>query len=135
MRFLLDTCIFLWLISGDSRLSNSRRKEICDPANEVFLSTVSIWECIVKHQIGRLIFPKPPAEYLPEQRKNHNISSLPLDEVSIVHLTKLPSIHRDPFDRMLICQAIEKKLILVTADNIIRSYQTKGLESNLTITE
>jgi len=95
---------------------------ICDNKNEVVLSTVSIWECIVKHQIGRFPLLMPPAIYLPEQRKSHNISSLPLDEAIVAHLSKLPLIHRDPFDRMLICQAIENKLTLVTVDNIIRSY-------------
>lgn len=127
MRLLLDTCIFLWLISGDNRLSNSIREDICDPENEVFLSTVSIWESIVKHQIGRLPLPGPPAEYLPAQRKRHNISSLPLDEGSVVNLSNLPPIHRDPFDRMLICQAIEHQLTLVTVDNMIRSYPVETM--------
>jgi len=90
MRLLLDTCIFLWLISGDNRLSNSIREEICESKNEVFLSPVSIWECIVKYQIGRISLPTPPAECLPAQRKRHNISSLPLDEGSVVHLSNLP---------------------------------------------
>jgi PIN domain nuclease of toxin-antitoxin system len=127
MKLLLDTCIFLWLISGDNRLSNSVREEICDPENEIFLSTVSIWESIVKNQIGRLPLPEPPAEYLPAQRKRHNISSLPLEEGSVVNLSNLPLIHRDPFDRMLICQAIEHQLTLVTVDNVIRSYPVETM--------
>jgi len=127
MRLLLDTCIFLWLISGDNRLSISLREDICNPENEVFLSTVSIWESIVKHQIGRLPLPGPPAEYLPAQRKRHNISSLPLDEGSVVNLSNLPPIHRDPFDRMLICQAIEHQLTLVAVDNMIRSYPVETM--------
>jgi PIN domain nuclease of toxin-antitoxin system len=125
VKFLLDTCIFLWFISGDKRLSNILRKKICNPGNEVFLSTVSIWECVVKHQLGKLPLPEPPASYLPEQRKRHHISSLPLDEVSVVRLANLPEIHRDPFDRMLICQAIEHRLTLITVDDFIRSYPIK----------
>lgn len=125
MRLLLSSCIFLWFISGDERLSDSIREDICDPKNEVYLSTVSVWEVIVKYQLGRLPLPKPPAEYLPEQRRRHRISSLPLDEGSVAHLAKLPPIHRDPFDRMLICQAIEHQLTLITVDNIIRSYPVK----------
>lgn len=69
----------------------------------------------------------PPAEYLPGQRKRHHISSLPLDEGSVVHLSNLPDFHRDPFDRMLICQAIQHRLILVTADSIVRSYPVKTM--------
>jgi PIN domain nuclease of toxin-antitoxin system len=127
MKFLLDTCIFLWFISGDRRLSAPLRELICDPTNEVFLSTVSIWESIVKHQLGKLPLPMPPAEYLPGQRKRHGISSLPLDEGSVVHLPNLPAFHRDPFDRMLICQAIQHRLTLVTTDRIICSYPVKTM--------
>jgi PIN domain nuclease of toxin-antitoxin system len=122
VRFLLDTCIFLWFISGDNRLPASLREKICDPGNEVFLSTVSIWESIVKYQLGKLPLPEPAAEYLPAQRKKHHISSLSLDEGSAVRLSDLPAIHRDPFDRMLISQAIEHHLTLITVDNSIRSY-------------
>lgn len=127
MKLLLDTCIFLWFISGDKRLSDSLREAICDPENEVFLSSVSIWESIVKYQLEKLPLPKPPAEYLPEQRRKHHISSLPVDEGSIIHLSNLLPLHRDPFDCMLICQAIEYDLILVTTDNIIRSYPIRTI--------
>ncbi|ODS32633.1 MAG: PIN domain protein [Candidatus Scalindua rubra] len=127
MRILLDTCIFLWFISGDERLSDPIREDICDSKNEVYLSTVSVWESIVKYQLGRLPLPEPPGEYLPIQRKRHRISSLLLDEGSVVHLANLPPIHRDPFDRMLICQAIEHNLTLVTVDNMIRSYPVRTI--------
>jgi PIN domain nuclease of toxin-antitoxin system len=106
-------------------LSKSLRRKICNPENEVFLSTVSIWESIVKHQLGKLPLPESPARYLPAQRKKHNILSLPLDEGSVVRLSTLPAIHRDPFDRMLICQAIEHHLTLITVDAFIRSYPLK----------
>jgi len=125
MRLLLDTCIFLWYIEGDRRLSESVRNKIQKPGNEVFLSSVSVWECTVKYQIGKLSFPEPPATYLPAQRRRHAISSLPLDESSVAHLVNLPLIHRDPFDRMLICQAIEHRLIIATADRIMFSYPVK----------
>ena len=127
MRLLLDTCIFLWFISGDKRLPDSLRELIVDPRNDVFLSTVSIWESIVKHQLGKLPLPMPPAKYLPGQRKRHHISSLALDEGSVVHLSNLPDLHRDPFDRMLICQAIQHRLTLVTTDSIIFSYPVKTM--------
>jgi len=127
MKLLLDTCIFLWYIEGNTRLSESVRNEIQDPGNEVFLSSVSVWECIVKYQIGKLSFPEPPATYLPARRRRHGISSLPLDESSVAHLIRLPDIHRDPFDRMLICQAIEHHLAIATADRMIRSYPVRTI--------
>ncbi|MGE5340981.1 MAG: type II toxin-antitoxin system VapC family toxin [Candidatus Omnitrophota bacterium] len=127
MRLLLDTCIFLWFISGDNRLPENIREAISNTENEIFLSVISIWESIVKYQLGKLPLPRPPSEYLPEQRERHQIESLPLDEESVIYLPKLPSIHRDPFDRMLICQAIKNQLILVTVDNYIRSYPVKTM--------
>lgn len=122
MNLLLDTHIFLWYISGDAKLSADMIDAIRNPANGIYLSTVSLWEAIVKHRIGKLSLPQPPEIYLPEQRERHQISSLPLDEASVSQLGRLPSLHRDPFDRMLVCQAIEHSLTLATVDNLIRAY-------------
>ncbi|APB34944.1 PilT protein-like protein [Gloeomargarita lithophora Alchichica-D10] len=106
MRILLDTHIFLWFISGHTQLSTDARDAIRDPDNEVYLSSVSIWEAIVKYHLGKLPLPEPPETYLPKQRNLHQIASLGLDESSVIQLVKLPPLHRDPFDRMLICQAL-----------------------------
>ena len=122
MKLLLDTHIFLWFINGDERLSVSMREDIRNPENEVYLSVVSLWEAIVKHQLGKLPLPESPEKYLPIQRERHRIESLALDENSIAHLAKLPAVHRDPFDRMLICQAIENGLTLITVDAVISDY-------------
>jgi PIN domain nuclease of toxin-antitoxin system len=104
MKLLLDTHVFLWFISGDERLPDAMCDSIRDPDNEVYLSVVSLWEAIVKHQLGKLPLPQPPESYLPVQREKHQISSLSLDEGSVSQLVNLPAIHRDPFDRMLVCQ-------------------------------
>lgn len=123
MKLLLDTHIFLWYISGDNRLPDDKRESIRNPENEVYLSIVSIWEAIIKHQLGKLPLPEPPEIYLPAQRERHQISSIILDEASVCYLTKLPPIHRDPFDRMLICQANVRDLTIVTVDDEIPKYQ------------
>jgi len=125
MKLLLDTHIFLWFISGDHRLPSSLKGIIQDSANEVYLSVVSLWESIVKYRLGKLPLPLPPEKYLPLQRERHNISSLSLDEDSIIHLSALPSLHRDPFDRMLICQAIEHDMTIATMDAAIAQYPIK----------
>jgi PIN domain nuclease of toxin-antitoxin system len=122
MKLLLDTHIFLWLISGDTRLSASLRQIIRNPENDVYLSVVSIWEAIIKHGLGKLFLPEPPEIYLPKQRRLHLIQSLPVDEDSVSQLSKLPLLHRDPFDRMLISQALQYNLTIATADNAIRAY-------------
>ena len=127
MKLLLDTHIFLWYISKDERLPAALRDAIRNLENQVFFSVVSLWETIVKYQLGKLPLPHPPETYLPEQRKKHQIASLDLDEASISHLTDLPQIHRDPFDRILICQAQEHSLILVTVDEQISQYPVQVL--------
>lgn len=122
MRILLDTHIFLWFISGDARLLKDVRDAIRDPDNEVYLSAISVWEAIVKYQLGKLPLPEHPETYLPKQRDLHQITSLDLNESSVLQLAKLPTLHRDPFDRMLICQALQNGLTIATVDTAVRAY-------------
>jgi PIN domain nuclease of toxin-antitoxin system len=122
MKLLLDTHVFLWFISGDKRLPETMCNDIRNPENDIYLSIVSLWEAIVKYQLGKLPLPHSPEKYLPLQRERHQIFSLSLDEASVTHLAKLPSTHRDPFDRILVCQAIEHGLTIMTVDEIFDSY-------------
>jgi len=122
MRLLLDTHVFLWFISGDTKLSASAKAHITDPNNDVYLSVASVWEAVVKYHLGKLPLPQAPGMYLPLQRQNHHISSLGIDEATIGFLPKLPALHRDPFDRILICQALQHGLTLVTVDAAITAY-------------
>lgn len=122
MKILLDTHIFLWFISGDSRLSIDIRDAIRDPDNEIYLSVISVWESIIKYQLGKLPLPESPETYLPKQRDLHQIASLNLDESSVAQLAKLPPLHHDLFDRMLICQALQNGLIIATVDEVVRAY-------------
>ena len=127
MKILLDTHVFLWVISGDHRLSTEVQDAIRDFDNEIYLSVVSVWESIVKYQLGKLPLPESPEIYFPKQRDRHQIISLDLDENSVAQLTKLPPLHRDPFDRMLICQALGNGLILATVDALVRAYPVSVL--------
>ena len=122
MKILLDTHIFLWFISGDTKLSTDIQDSIRDPDNEIYLSAISVWEATIKYQLGKLPLPEPPETYLPRQRDLHQIASLALDESSVIQLAKLPPIHRDPFDRMLICQALQNGLTIATVDTAVRAY-------------
>jgi PIN domain nuclease of toxin-antitoxin system len=92
-----------------------------------YLSVVSIWESIIKYQRGRLPLPESPETYLPRQRDRHQITSLAIDEGSVARLIQLPAIHGDPFDRMLICQALQHDLTIATVDTKIRSYSVSIL--------
>ena len=127
MKLLLDTHIFLWYIASDSRLSSFFRDVIRNSNNEVFLSVVSLWEIIIKYQLGKLPLPQSPAIYIPTQRRQHSIKTLPLSETSVQELPKLPQLHRDPFDRILICQALSNNLIIVTVDAQIQNYAVSYL--------
>jgi PIN domain nuclease of toxin-antitoxin system len=100
MKLLLDTHIFLWFINNDPRLFNQWRTLIRVSNNDVYLSVVSLWEVILKYQLGKLNLPQSPEIYLPLQRQRHFIKNLNLDAQSVSQLIKLPPLHRDPFDRM-----------------------------------
>jgi PIN domain nuclease of toxin-antitoxin system len=122
VNLLLDTCTFLWVIADDPALSPHAREQIADPARRVFLSPVSAWEIAVKVSLGRLQLTGSPDVLIPTERRRHGIESLELGEAASLHLTKLPELHREPFDSMLICQAAVHGLVLLTPDEQIRRY-------------
>ena len=122
MRILLDTHIFLWHISGDDRMPSAFRSTIQDPSNEVFLSIASVWEAVIKYSLGKLPLPESPADYLPRQREKHRIASLVIDELTFPYLARLPNLHRDPFDRILIAQCLSNRLTLATVDPQVMAY-------------
>ena len=129
MNILLDTHVFLWYISGDQRLPIWMRDAVRASENDVYLSVVSLWEAIIKYQLGKLPLPESPERYLPVQRDQHQISSLSLDESSVSRLAELPPIHRDPFDRIMICQAMELGLTIATVDGQVRAYSVPILQA------
>jgi PIN domain nuclease of toxin-antitoxin system len=122
MKLLLDTHIFLWYISADAQLSISARDAIRDSNNEVYLSVASVWEVVIKNGLGKLSLPEAPAAYLPRQRQAHQIKSLPIEEGPLTHLAALPLLHRDPFDRILVAQATQHGLTIVTVEIAFQSY-------------
>jgi PIN domain nuclease of toxin-antitoxin system len=127
MRLLLDTHVFLWYITNDGRLSGEAASAITEASNDVYLSVVSVWETLVKYQLGRLNLPAPADQYLQQRQEQHGVLSLPLEAAAAARLLELPSHHRDPFDRMLVCQAVHHDLTLVTADDQIARYPVRLL--------
>jgi len=126
VRLLLDTCTFLWIAAGAPDLSSRARELFADPDNEVYLSVVSAWEIALKHSTGRLPLPEPPERFVPAERRRHAIDTLPLDEDTALHLARLPALHRDPFDRMLVCQAIVHGLVILGPDPLITQYSIRA---------
>ncbi len=107
MKLLLDTCTFLWVTKGRESLSSTAIEVFVDPGNEVYLSAVSAWEINVKYMLGKLALPVPPVKFISRERERHLIMPLKLSEQDTMHLDKLPSPHKDPFDRMFVCQAVD----------------------------
>lgn len=127
MRLLLDTCTFLWIAAGSKQLSKEASRLFRNPSNEVFLSAISAWEIALKHSIGQLPLPDSSAMFVADLRERHGITALPLREEEAAYLPRLPKLHRDPFDRMLVCQAVVNGFALLTPDPLISQYPIRTL--------
>ena len=125
MKLLLDTCTFLWIALESPRLSATALRLFRDPSAQVYLSAASSLEIAIKSSQGRLSLPEPAHSYVPSRRAAYQIDSLPVDEESILHIAKLPHIHGDPFDRMLVCQSIVHGMTILTPDEAISQYAVR----------
>lgn len=125
MKVLVDTCTFLWLITGEQPLPARARAAL--ETGEVYVSAVCAWEIAVKFAKGQLRLIEPPDKLVPSARARYGLAALPVDEESALHVVKLPPLHRDPFDRMLVSQAIVHGLTIVTPDPLITQYPARTL--------
>lgn len=125
MKLLLDTCAFLWWSQGSVRIPRQVRKLVANPASDVYVSAATAWEITLKHGLGKLQLPAPPDVFIPTRREWYDFKSLPFDEASALQLRRLPPLHRDPFDRLLICQTIEHGMTLLTPDRLISEYPVR----------
>lgn len=122
MKLLLDTCAFIWLSLKPEMLSEAARQAFLDPDNSVFLSSVSALEIAHKHHIGKLPLPAQPSVFIPRERESMGIEALPFFEKDCRHYERLPLLHKDPFDRLLVCQALENGCPILTPDPLIKQY-------------
>lgn len=127
MKLLLDTCTFLWLASGNEKVSEAALAAFLDPDNERYLSAASAWEIAIQYSLGRLPLPKKPDLYLPQIREKSGIAALAFDEESALHTSRLPGLHGDPFDRMIVAQAIVHGMTILTPDDTIGQYAARVL--------
>jgi PIN domain nuclease of toxin-antitoxin system len=125
MKILLDAHAFLWWITDDPKLSSRARETISDVDNELFLSAAIGWEITIKVQIGRLKLPEDPKDFIPEQLRINGIKSLPIQMNHVLHVSTLPSHHRDPFDRLLVAQAQLEGMPILSADPQIGKYKVE----------
>lgn len=127
MRLLLDTQVFLWSGSAPERLSPRARRAIEAGRNEVFLSAASVWEIAIKTRIGRLQLTRDVEDFTRERMAESSLVALPVLLTHATRVATLPDVHRDPFDRLLVAQAIVEGLHLVSADRRLREYPVKIL--------
>jgi PIN domain nuclease of toxin-antitoxin system len=122
VRLLLDTHAFLWWVTDDDRLSERSGELIADGSNEVFLSAASVWEIAIKAGLGRLHLPDDAWSFTPAQLEHNAFQSLPVHMSHTVAVIALPDLHRDPFDRMLVAQALTEGMTIVSGDPAIGRY-------------
>jgi PIN domain nuclease of toxin-antitoxin system len=127
VKLLLDTCSFLWITTAQTELSSVARTAFESESNETYLSVVSSWEIAIKSGLKNLPLPEPVQVFLPRARMLHKIESLSLNEEAIVQLPRLPRLHGDPFDRILVCQAIAEGMAILTPDQLIRQYPVRTI--------
>ncbi|MBM3955769.1 MAG: type II toxin-antitoxin system VapC family toxin [Planctomycetes bacterium] len=127
MKLLVDTHTFLWFLTDAPSLSATAREAIASADNHVVISAASAWEVTVKYALGKLPLPDEPDRFLPAMRKRAGIELLPIGEAEVCQVHKLPPIHRDPFDRILVAQATVHGLVIVTDDATIGRYPVRTL--------
>ena len=123
MKILLDTHAFIWFDSSPKKLSQKALAACLSEDNQLFISHVSLWEMQIKHQLGKLTLSQPLPELVKSQQTDNGLILLNIDASHIYGLSQLESHHRDPFDRLLIAQAIEDNLTLMSVDERIQQYQ------------
>lgn len=127
MRLLVDTQAFLWWVDGGAKLSRKARGAIADPGNECLFSLASCWEMAIKVSLGKLRLEDPIDTFVPAQLSANRFSLLDISFRHTARVAKLAFHHRDPFDRLLVAQALEDGLAVVTADPVFLKYGVKRL--------
>jgi PIN domain nuclease of toxin-antitoxin system len=127
VRLLLDTHALLWWLAGDKALSEPAREAIADPGNEVFVSAASAWEIATKHRLGRLPGAAIVAADIAAAVASQGFVELPINFRDGQTAGALPAIHKDPFDRMLIAQAIAADMVIVSNESMFNAYAVARL--------
>jgi PIN domain nuclease of toxin-antitoxin system len=119
VKYLLDTCTFLWLAQQPSQISASAAAAIDDPANDLGVSEVALLEVVLKHAAGKLPLPDAPRVWIPARLDFHQLQRLSLTPEVIYRSGELPKVHADPFDRLLAAHAIETGMAVISPDRFL----------------
>lgn len=127
MNLLLDTHTFIWWSIKSNKLSQPVSDLLVDQNSVLFLSLVSVWEIQIKTQLGKLALELPLTELITSQQQSNNLQLLPIQLDHILALEELPDHHRDPFDRLLVAQAMIEQLSILSADTILTGYPVQRI--------
>jgi len=122
MKVLLDTHAFLWLITDEDRLSENARQTFLNTENSLFFSAASLWEICIKKSLGKITLKDGWFQTIQQELEINTIQWLPIEMTHCAEVTELPFYHRDPFDRMLIAQAIVEEMKLLSRDSRLADY-------------
>ncbi|HMD98852.1 MAG TPA: type II toxin-antitoxin system VapC family toxin [Terriglobia bacterium] len=125
MKYLLDTGVWLWGASEPERINPDARRLIAEGREELYLSAVTSWEISIKSALGKLLLPEPPTVYVPKRLAIQGIRPLPITHTHALGVSDLPLHHRDPFDRLLIAQALAEEMAILTADRAFGRYRVE----------
>jgi len=123
MKFLLDTSVFLWALSEEYKLNPAAQEILKSSTSELYFSAVGSWEIAIKFALGSLPLPKAPSEYISHALRVWALRALDITHEHALRAGELPVHHRDPFDRMLIAQALSEQMTLLTADRVFQKYK------------
>jgi len=129
LKLLLDTHVWLWMQVSPERIQSPTRSLLADPDNVLLLSAASSWEIAIKYALGKLLLPITPAEYVPSRMLRSGTTALPIEHTHALHVTTLPTHHRDPFDRLLVAQAQLESATLVTSDAQLEPYDVRKVSA------
>ena len=127
MRALLDTHAFLWVVLNDRRLSQIAREFIADRGNRLYFSSVGVWEIVTKWRLGKLDLSEEPGVLIPRQFSAVGIEPLPVSLEHALRGASLPLLHRDPWDRLMVAQALVEDMPMITSDRLITQYPVQTI--------
>lgn len=122
MRALLDTHSLLWFLVGDLHLTEKARRIIENPEHDILASTASLWEVAIKHSLGKLQLAAPFEELFPHHLSLNSIALLAIHLDHVTRVSSLPFHHRDPFDRLLVAQALVEGIPILSGDDALDAY-------------
>jgi PIN domain nuclease of toxin-antitoxin system len=123
MKCLVDTSVLIHSLTSRPKLNQRALELLADNSSDLYLSAISSWEIIIKVRTGRLVLPERPAEFVTHAMRAMSLRPLDITHVHALELDELPEHHRDPFDRLLIAQALSEQMTLLTTDRVLQKYK------------